>query len=105
MPTSKAEVDGSGRFTVVYDGTCRVCTRSARLLVDWDRDRRLEVVASQEPGVAQRFPWIPAQAYDEALQLVGPDGTTWSGADAIERILNLLPKGRFLGWLYRMPFM
>lgn len=96
---------GSGRpFTVVYDGDCRVCTRLSRLLERWDGRRRLEVVPSQQQGVMARFPWIPARAYADALQLVARDGTTWQGAAAVEQLLNILPRGRLVAWIFRIPF-
>ena len=38
-------------YTVVYDGTCKVCTRLAGVLRDWDRNNDMEVVSSQTPGV------------------------------------------------------
>jgi predicted DCC family thiol-disulfide oxidoreductase YuxK len=91
-------------YTVVYDGACRVCTRLSRMLVTWDRHRQLEVVPSQQPGVMARFPWIPARAYTEALQLVAADGTTWQGAEAIEKLLDVLPKGRLVSWIFKIPF-
>lgn len=93
-----------GRFTVVYDGDCRVCTRLANSLRKLDRERRLEVVRSQTPGLHARFPWIPVAAYADALQLVSPGGETWQGAVAVERILDLLPRGFLLSWLFKLPF-
>jgi predicted DCC family thiol-disulfide oxidoreductase YuxK len=96
---------GLGRaFTVVFDGDCKVCTRLSTLLREWDRPQQLEVVSSQQRGVMARFPWIPARAYAEALQLIAADGTTWQGAAAIEKLLDILPKGRLLGWVFRLPF-
>lgn len=96
---------GLGRpYTCVYDGMCKVCTRLSRVLVKWDRDHQIEVVASQATGVMARFPWIPAHAYVEALQLVGPNGHTWSGAAAIEQLLEILPKGRLIAWIFKIPF-
>jgi len=96
---------GLGRpYTCVYDGMCKVCTRLANVLRKWDRGRELEVVASQAPGVMARFPWIPARAYAEALQLIGPGGRTWQGAAAIEQLLNILPKGRIAALLFKIPF-
>jgi predicted DCC family thiol-disulfide oxidoreductase YuxK len=96
---------GLGRpFTCVYDGTCKICTRLAGLLRKWDRDHQVEIVPSQAPGVMARFPWIPARAYVEALQLVGPNGRTWSGAAAIEQLLDVLPKGKLISWLFKIPF-
>jgi predicted DCC family thiol-disulfide oxidoreductase YuxK len=96
---------GLGRpYTCVYDGMCKVCTRLAASLRKWDRHGEIEVVASQTPGVMARFPWIPARAYAEALQLIGPGGRTWQGAAAIEELLKILPKGKLVAWLFRIPF-
>ena len=96
---------GLGRaYTVVFDGDCKVCTRLSTVLRDWDRRRELEVVSSQQPGVMARFPWIPARAYGDALQLVAADGTTWQGAAAIEQLLTVLPRGRLISWVFKVPF-
>jgi predicted DCC family thiol-disulfide oxidoreductase YuxK len=96
---------GRGRpYTCVYDGMCKVCTRLSGVLKKWDRHHQIEVVPSQASGVMARFPWIPAHAYIEALQLIGPGGQTWSGAAAIEQLLDILPKGKFIGWLFKLPF-
>lgn len=96
-PTSRS-------WVAIYDGNCRVCTRSAALLERWDRRRQIEVIPAQAPGVRERFPWIPAEAYDRALQLVGPGNATHEGAAAIEQLLDLLPRGWMLGWVFRLPF-
>lgn len=96
---------GLGRpYTLVYDGMCRMCTRLSNVLKKWDRRRQIEVVPSQATGVMARFPWIPARAYAEAIQLVGPGGETWQGAAAIEQLLNVLPRGRWIAWVFRIPF-
>jgi predicted DCC family thiol-disulfide oxidoreductase YuxK len=96
---------GLGRaYTVVFDGDCRVCTKLTKVLRSWDRTQQLEIVSSQQPGVQARFPWIPARAYVEALQLIAAEGTTWQGAAAIEQLLNVLPRGGWIAWLFRIPF-
>jgi predicted DCC family thiol-disulfide oxidoreductase YuxK len=96
---------GLGRpYTVVYDGTCKVCTRLSHVLENWDKGLELEVVPSQAAGVTARFPWIPPRAYAEALQLIGPGNVTWQGSAAIEQLLNVLPKGRLISWLFHIPF-
>jgi len=96
---------GSGcAYTVVFDGDCRVCTKFTNVLRAWDHDTLLEIVPSQHPGVAARFPWIPARAYVEALQLIAADGTTWQGSAAIEQLLSVLPRGRWIAWIFRIPF-
>ena len=102
----EAASTGLGRpWTLVYDGMCGMCTRLAKLLVAWDSRRMIDVVPSQATGVMARFPWIPASAYAEAIQLVGPGGATWQGAQAVEQLLSVLPRGRWISWVFRIPFM
>lgn len=91
-------------YTLVFDGDCRFCTRSVNLVAAWDRGGLVEIVPFQEPGVKERFPWIAASAYEEAIQLVGPGGETFSGAAAAERLVKLLPGGRPFGCLFGLPF-
>ncbi len=91
-------------YTLVYDGECRMCTHSTQRLIGWDTAHRIEVTPSQAAGVMARFPWIPAAAYTEAIQLVGPGGETWQGAAAIEQLLTILPRGRWIAWVFNVPF-
>lgn len=96
---------GLGRdYTVVYDGDCKVCTRLATMLRRWDTRHRFEIVTSQTPGVPARFPWIPASAYLESIQVVDRSGRTWQGAAALETIIDALPKGKFVSWVFSIPF-
>ena len=96
---------GEGRpYTVVYDGNCKVCGRLVKLLIAWDRRHELEILPSQTPGVRARFPWIPMRAYAESVQVIGPGGRTWQGAAALEQLLDVLPKGWLLSWIFSIPF-
>ena len=91
-------------YAVVYDGHCRVCRRIVEGLARWDRGGQLEIMASQAPGVPQRFPWIDPRAFVESLQLVrSADGKTWQGAAAVEQLLGVLPRGRWIGWVFHVP--
>jgi len=96
---------GEGRpYVVVYDGHCKVCGRLVNVLRLWDRHtRRLEIIPSQTPGLAERFPWIPARAYGESLQVIGPGGQTWERGAAVEQIIDVLPRGGLLGWVFSLP--
>jgi predicted DCC family thiol-disulfide oxidoreductase YuxK len=100
-----AEAGASGRpWTVVYDGTCKVCNRLVGLLAAWDRRGEIEMIPYQNTSVLSRFPWIPADAYVEAMQLIGPGGRTWQGGGAVEQLLKVLPAGGLIGWVFRLPF-
>ena len=101
----EATAAGMGRpYTVVFDGQCKVCTRLAGLLRKWDRANELEVTPFQNTSVLTRFPWIPSEAYGQALQLVGPGGKTWQGGHAIEQLLKILPLGGAIGWVFKLPY-
>lgn len=92
-------------YTVVYDGSCNVCSRIVSVLERKDRDERLEIIPSGEVEVARRFPWIPPSAYAESLQVIRTaDNRTWQGAAAVEQLLDVLPKGRFISWIFSIPF-
>lgn len=103
--TATASTAGLGRpYVVVYDGTCKVCGRIVTMLQRWDRDGVLEIIPSQTPGIRARFPWIPSRAYTESVQLIGPGGRTYQGAAAVEHIIDVLPKGRLITWVFSIPF-
>ena len=93
-----------GHYTVIYDGDCRVCSRIVDVLTRWDKNRELEIIPSQAPGVHERFPRIPPRAYVESMQVIrASDGKTWEGAAALEELLNVLPKGGLISWLFEVP--
>jgi predicted DCC family thiol-disulfide oxidoreductase YuxK len=92
------------RYTLIYDGHCKVCGRIVELVTRWDKNHDLEIVPSQTPGLQERLPWIPSRAYIESMQLVRTsDGKTWQAGAALEELLNVLPKGRLLSWLFKIP--
>lgn len=97
--------DSERDYVVVYDGFCNVCKRLIGLVEKWDRNFILEAVPSHAAGIAARFPWIPAGDYAESVQVIRTsDGKTWQGAAALEQILNVLPRGNFITWLFTIPF-
>jgi predicted DCC family thiol-disulfide oxidoreductase YuxK len=97
--------DPARAYTVVYDGDCRVCSRLVAGLKKWDRREELEILPLQTPGLAARFPWIPDRAFADSMQVVrASDGRTWAGAAAVEKLLDVLPRGRWIAWIFRVPF-
>lgn len=101
-----ARPEGDDRpYTVVYDGDCNVCGRLVGVLEQMDKEQTLEIIPSSQPDVAARFPWIPGSAYGDSIQLVRrDDGRAWQGAAAIEQLLDVLPRGRLVSWVFSIPF-
>ena len=81
-----------------------MCTRVATVVEQWDSRQAVEILPSQASELGDRFPWIAQQAYAEAMQLVGPGGETWQGSAAVEQLLTILPRGKWISWLFRIPF-
>ena len=97
--------DPSRHYTVIYDGHCKVCGKLVKVLTKWDRNHDLEIIPSQTAEVHARFPWIPPRAYVESVQVIrNSDGKTWQAAGALEELLNVLPKGALISWLFKIPF-
>ncbi len=72
--------------TLVYDGECFLC----RLWVERARQFAGDSVCflpSSHPGLRERFPQIPADHYEKAVQWVDANGRSWSGAAAIGQML------------------
>lgn len=91
-------------WVMVYDGDCSMCTRFAAMIGRWDRAQAIEIVPSSDPGLPKRFPWIKPSQYAEAMQLVGENKRTWSGAAAVEQIFEVLPRGDLFKWVFRLPY-
>jgi len=98
--------DASRReYTVVYDGNCNVCSRIVDVLERRDKDERLEIIPSAAAAATGRFPWILPTAYSQSLQVIRTsDNRTWQGAAAVEQLLDVLPRGRFVSWIFSFPF-
>jgi predicted DCC family thiol-disulfide oxidoreductase YuxK len=111
MPTTKRMADarragpesGGRPWTLVYDGSCNVCSRLVRRVQRWDTRHVIQAIASQNDTVSTRFPWIPRESFDEAMYVIAADGRTWGGAAAARKLLAILPFGWLLGWLWGLP--
>ena len=81
---------------LIYDGDCRFC----RIWVHyWQRLTGDLVSYAPYQQVADLFPQIPATEFERAVQLMLPDGQVFSGADAVVRVLAVVPRH---SWLLRV---
>lgn len=82
---------------VLFDGKCGYCRKSVE---GWraGTGERVEYAPFQE--VAEQFPEIPRAEFEQAVQLLDVDGRRYRGAEAVFRVMALVPgKGKWL-WLY-----
>lgn len=78
-----AQVDG----TLVFDGHCGFCTRSAGWLRRLDRRHRVRLVPSQRPGLHRATGLTPEQT-GASVWWLGRDGSRSSGANAVNAALS-----------------
>jgi len=90
---------------LVYDGDCHFCSLWVRR---WQQltGEAVAYLPSQDPRIAAQFPEIPREQFAAAVQLIMPDGTVYSGAEAV---FHALASHRLWRWpvqLYdRFPFL
>ena len=93
--------DKSVKPVLVYDGACGFCRRWVNR---WRSVTGDAVDYAPYQDVADRFPSIPRDRFREAVQLIEPDGTVLSGAQAVLRALAHAPGSAWPLRLYeRLP--
>lgn len=74
------------RLTVIFDGRCRVCSRTIRMLKDLDRHDRLHMIPCQSAEGVDRYGVTPAQCEKQVFVVRG-DGQVVEGGQAAMLIL------------------
>ena len=89
-------------MVLIYDGECDFCGRLARWVERRDRNRRVLVRPSQEPGLIEGL-GLTREEVGRAAWAVEPGGRRLEGAAAINRVLRELGGGWSLAaGLYRL---
>ena len=86
-----------GLATLVYDGDCAICRY---WVIYWQGLAHGRVVFRAYQEAAADFPTIPVEAFRHAIQLIEPDGRTYSGAAAAFRVLRHAPGRAAWWWCY-----
>jgi predicted DCC family thiol-disulfide oxidoreductase YuxK len=88
--------------TLIFDGDCGFCTRSRDLLVKLDRRHRIRTVPLQRPGVPE-LAGVSREELRSSVYWLAEDGTTCSGAAAVNAALSAALGSRIPLWIYRLP--
>jgi predicted DCC family thiol-disulfide oxidoreductase YuxK len=88
-------------WTLIYDGDCEFCRRQVRWVERRDTRRRIRAVPFQSAELSRLG--VSRAAAEEAMQLVSPEGTVWSGAAAAREVLRLLPRWRAASFTFGLP--
>jgi predicted DCC family thiol-disulfide oxidoreductase YuxK len=87
---------GPGPYVLLYDGTCGLCRRLAKLVPHLHPRLPVKLVDAADARQRAAYPQIsPLQAM-RSVHLILPDGNYFRGYDAIIVLTALLPGLRFL---------
>ena len=97
----------AGRDTMLFDGDCGICTKSAELARKLDTNNQLQVQAYFEFSEAELAPYgLTYEDCTEYLRVITADGQVYTGATAINYCgLKLFPFSIAVGLLYWLPFL
>jgi predicted DCC family thiol-disulfide oxidoreductase YuxK len=90
-------------MTLLYDGDCRFCTRSARTIQRRLGGERVSLVNFQEPGKIDGYPGVTREACIQKMHVVTATGRVFAGAEAFARIFATVRLIGWLAWLYYVP--
>jgi predicted DCC family thiol-disulfide oxidoreductase YuxK len=89
---------------VVYDGLCRLCIRSLRVVRALDRRGVLVFHdANERQRVLDRFPQLRDADLDDAMYAVDDAGRVYRGFYAFRRVFRALPLTRWLVPVLYLP--
>ena len=84
------------RPVLFYDGDCRFCRASARVVAALDRKRSIAILPFDDPAAEALLGSLPAARRGGSMHLVQPDGWVLSGGDALIELSRVLPGGEVL---------
>jgi predicted DCC family thiol-disulfide oxidoreductase YuxK len=88
---------------LLYDGDCAFCRGWVARLSRWDHTRAIRCLPAAERRQVEGLPPISDEELNRAMHLVTPEGTTYVGAGAVARLMDYLPRLRWLGPVLRLP--
>lgn len=81
------------RPVLFYDGECRFCRASARIVASLDRKGSIAILPFDDPAAEALLAAVPPERRSDSMHLVQPDGWVLSGGDALIELSRLLPGG------------
>lgn len=76
---------------VIYDGQCRLCRASARLLDRFDRRGRLSFLPLQDERAKERYPDLSREDLERHVYAIERSGRRHAGAAAVRYLSRALP--------------
>jgi predicted DCC family thiol-disulfide oxidoreductase YuxK len=90
------------RLTIIFDGSCDLCTLVIRRIAALDRHRRVTIAPFQQPALPESVGLTYAQC-EETIWAVTPDGRPYGTAQAVNLIFATILRSPLVLWFYGIP--
>jgi len=90
-------------LTLIYDGACRLCVFSKKRMEQWDTKGHIRFLPFQDKKAALLCPELASMKSMDAMRLVDMNGAFSSGIEAFRRMLLVLPMGRAVALIFKVP--
>lgn len=97
------EAKGMRRATLIYDGTCPICSGTVEWIEKNEQEGAFEMVPCQSESLGLRYPDIDFDECMRAMQLVLPDGHVLAGEQALPEIFTRLRRYRAVALAFKLP--
>ena len=91
--------------TVVYDGECGFCGRTARIGMALDWFHRLDWRPRSDPSLIREFPQLTSEETANRMISIGPDGKVRGGFFAVRDVISFFPLTFLFACLLYVPGM
>ena len=91
------------RPTLIYDGECRLCVFSKKMIEKWDTKGQIRFLPFQKEDASEMIPEIASMKSLDAMRLVDSKGGVSSGVHAFLGMLPALPMGFIVAFILKLP--
>ncbi len=100
---NRNEYGHASRDVLIYDGTCPICSGTAKWIHDNSVDGSFDMIPCQSLQDSMQYPGIKHEDCMQSMHVVLPDGTVLAGEKALPEIVTRLRRYRFAGLLFKLP--
>jgi predicted DCC family thiol-disulfide oxidoreductase YuxK len=97
------KADDNRRATLIYDGTCPICSGTVEWIEKNGQEGAFEMVPCQSDHRGKRYPDIDFGECMRAMHLVLPDGRVLAGERALPEIFTRLRRYRAVALAFKLP--
>lgn len=103
LVAGRTRAPGGTRLVMLYDGSCRFCTQSAKTLARRVGAAKVETVNFQDDGVLASYPGVTYDACMKKMHVIDPEGRVYAGAGAVARLVRTIPVLGLFSYVYFIP--